>query len=43
LREQRVPLTYREYDMGHEITSQSLTDLVQWLQDHVLSPVLTRR
>jgi phospholipase/carboxylesterase len=42
LREQRVPLTYREYEMGHEINSQSLTDLVQWLQDKVLSPVLTR-
>jgi len=43
LREQRVPLRYREYDMGHEINSQSLTDLVQWLQDNVLSPGLTRR
>lgn len=42
LREQRVPLTYREYEMGHEINSQSLTDLVQWLQDKVLSPVLAR-
>jgi phospholipase/carboxylesterase len=42
LREKRVPLTYREYEMGHEINSQSLTDLVQWLQDKVLSPVLTR-
>ncbi len=42
LREQRVPLTYREYEMGHEINSQSLTDLVQWLQDKVLSPLLAR-
>ncbi len=42
LREQRVPLTYREYEMGHEINSQSLTDLVQWLQDKVLSPILAR-
>ncbi len=42
LREQRVPLTYREYEMGHEINSQSLTDLVQWLQEKILSPVLTR-
>ncbi|WP_089717949.1 alpha/beta hydrolase [Candidatus Entotheonella palauensis] len=42
LREQRVPLTYREYEMGHEINSQSLTDLVQWLQDKGLSPVLAR-
>jgi len=43
LREQRVPLTYREYEMGHEITSPSLTDLVQWLQANVLSPGPTRR
>lgn len=42
LREQRVPLTYREYEMGHEINAQSVTDLNQWLQDKVLSPVLTR-
>jgi hypothetical protein len=33
----------REYEMGCEINTQSLSDLVQWLQDHVLSPVLTRR
>ena len=40
LRERRVPLTYREYEMGHEINSQSLTDLVHWLQDKVVQPVL---
>ena len=33
LRELRVPLTYREYDMGHEITPRSLTDLSAWLKD----------
>ena len=33
LRALRVPLTYREYDMGHEITPRSLTDLSAWLKD----------
>lgn len=31
LRALRVPLTYRDYDMGHEITPRSLTDLSAWL------------
>jgi len=26
---------YREYDMGHEITSRSLADLSAWLQEKV--------
>ena len=42
LREPRTPLTYREYEMGHEINGPSLGDLAQWLQDNVLSPVLSR-
>jgi phospholipase/carboxylesterase len=33
LRALRVPLTYREYDMGHEITPRSLTELSAWLSD----------
>ena len=33
LRALRVPLTYREYDMGHEITPRSLTELSAWLGD----------
>lgn len=41
LRQARVPLTYREYDMGHEINAQSLRDLSNWLQDKVLSPLVT--
>lgn len=41
LRGARLPLTYREYDMGHEINGQSLRDLSTWLQDHVLSPIVT--
>ena len=41
LRELRLPLTYREYDIGHEISGQSLMDLSSWLQDKVLSPFVT--
>ena len=40
LRALRVPLTYREYDMGHEITPRSLTDLSAWLEEKVLSPII---
>jgi len=43
LRQLRVPLTYREYDMGHEITAKSLTDLSAWLQERVLSPIVLAR
>lgn len=41
LRQQRLPLTYREYDMGHEINSKSLFDLSHWLQDHIFSSIIT--
>ncbi len=41
LRERRLPLGYREYDMGHEINGESLTDLANWLQEKVLSPIVT--
>jgi len=40
LRALRVPLTYREYDMGHEITPRSLSDLSAWLEEKVLSPII---
>jgi phospholipase/carboxylesterase len=40
LRALRIPLTYRDYDMGHEITPRSLTDLSAWLQEKVLSPIM---
>src|SRR4029453_7984909 len=40
LRALRVPLTYRDYDMGHEITPRSLTDLSAWLEEKVLSPIM---
>jgi phospholipase/carboxylesterase len=39
LRKWRMPLTYREYDMGHEINGQSLTDLTAWLEATVLTPL----
>jgi phospholipase/carboxylesterase len=41
LRALRVPLTYREYDMGHEISGKSLTDLSAWLEEKVLSSIVT--
>jgi phospholipase/carboxylesterase len=40
LRRLHVPVTYREYDMDHEITPRSLTDLSAWLQEKVLSPIV---
>jgi phospholipase/carboxylesterase len=40
LRQLRVPLTYREYDMGHEIRPRSLSDLSAWLEEKVLSPIV---
>jgi phospholipase/carboxylesterase len=40
LREWRVPVTYREYDMAHEITQKSLSDLSAWLEEKVLSPIV---
>ena len=40
LRDLKVPLIYREYDMGHEITPRSLSDLSAWLEEKVLSPIL---
>jgi phospholipase/carboxylesterase len=36
LRALRVPLTYREYDMGHEITPRGLTELSAWLDEKVM-------
>lgn len=40
LRQLGVPASYREFDMGHEITGPSLTDLSRWLADKVLSPII---
>jgi len=36
LRPLHLAVTYREYDMGHEISARSLTDLSAWLQEKVL-------
>ena len=41
LRPLHLPVTYREYDMGHEISARSLTDLSAWLQEKVLSGSIT--
>ena len=39
LRQARIPLTYREYEMGHEIRPRSLSDLSAWLDEKVLSGI----
>jgi phospholipase/carboxylesterase len=43
LREWRVPVTYREYEMAHEITPRSLNDLSAWLEETVLLPKTSPR
>jgi phospholipase/carboxylesterase len=43
LRELRVPLVYREYDCGHEISADGLQDLSDFLSSKVLSPIVTAR
>jgi phospholipase/carboxylesterase len=43
LRQARIPLTYREYEMGHEIRPKSLSDLSAWLEEKLLSPVVLSR
>src|SRR3990170_1941077 len=40
LRQARIPLTYREYEMGHEIRPRSLSDLSAWLDEKVLSRIV---
>ncbi len=40
LRGLKVPLTFREYEMGHEIRPQSLADLSAWLEEKVLAPIV---
>ncbi|GIW42184.1 MAG: phospholipase [Candidatus Binatia bacterium] len=41
LRSLGVPVTYREFDMGHEITPRSLAALSDWLREKVISPIWT--
>lgn len=40
LRQLRVPVTYREYDIGHEISPRSLAELSSWLEEKILSPLV---
>jgi phospholipase/carboxylesterase len=40
LRSLNVPLTYREYDCGHEITAEGLKDLSDFLVEKVLEPIV---
>lgn len=41
LKKLEIPVDYRQYDMGHEISSKSLQDLSSWLEGKVLtSPIL---
>jgi phospholipase/carboxylesterase len=40
LRQWRMPLTYREYEMGHEISARSLTDLSTWLDEKVFPSIV---
>jgi len=35
LRELKLPLTFREYEMGHEIRADSLMDLSAWLEKNL--------
>jgi phospholipase/carboxylesterase len=35
-----VPTVFREYPMGHEIRPEALREIVRWLEERVLSPVL---
>lgn len=43
LRQLGTPVTYREFDMGHEIDGKSLADLSGWLEQQLLSPILIAR
>ncbi len=36
LRRLSIPVTYQEYPMGHEISSRTLSDLSDWLEEKVL-------
>ena len=35
-----VPVVFREYPMAHEIWPEALREIVRWLDERVLSPVL---
>ncbi|HZO82937.1 MAG TPA: alpha/beta fold hydrolase [Candidatus Binataceae bacterium] len=41
LRALKLPLAYREYDCGHEITVDGIRDLSRFLLDKVVQPLIT--
>jgi len=41
LRGFKLPLIYREYDCGHEITADGIRDLSSFLTEKVIQPVIT--
>jgi phospholipase/carboxylesterase len=41
LRQLGVPLTFREFPMGHEIGARSLAELSTWLEEKVIRPVIS--
>jgi phospholipase/carboxylesterase len=43
LRRLQAPVTYREFEMGHEINAESLQHLSDWLEEKILSPILLVR
>lgn len=43
LRSLQVPVSYREFDMGHEINADSVADLSAWLENKILSPIVLAR
>ncbi|HUO06295.1 MAG TPA: alpha/beta fold hydrolase [Candidatus Binataceae bacterium] len=40
MRSLKMPVTYREYDCGHEITAEVLADLSEFLAAKVLEPIV---
>jgi phospholipase/carboxylesterase len=42
LRPLHLAVTYREYEMGHEISGRSLMELSAWLEEKVLSSAITK-
>ena len=41
LKSLKIPVTYHEYDCGHEITAETLKDLSDFLTTKVLEPVIS--
>jgi len=36
----KVPVAFREYEMGHEIRPEALREVVGWLEEKVFSPIV---